>query len=250
MAKVVGPAVGTQFDPLAASQQELSKLGLVPTEHNTEFSLTSQTTGLNEFSNINLSQYDNPPSLYSNDAQASSILNEMRAQNQGAGEQFLKGVGRVASTAITEIFKVPGYIGGALGSSLMEGEFIENTVDNAWVNAFQSLDENIKESMPIYLTKEVEEGGIGRKLMSSAWWSTTGADGIGFLLSMYAPGKILGALGSGLKLAQGVEAIANSSKLGAKLARYSSLVDDAVTFTEQGLKVTGKGVNKLELRLI
>jgi len=246
MAKVVGTAAGTSYDPLAASQQELQNLGLAPTKHNTEFSLTSETTGLNEFNNIDLGQYDKPPSLYSNDAQASSILNEMRAQNQGAGEQFLKGVGRVASTAITELFKVPGYLGGALGSSLMEGDFIENTVDNAWVNAFQSLDENIKESIPIYLTKEVEEGGIGRKLMSSAWWSTTGADGIGFLLSMYAPGKVIGALGSGLKLARGVEAIANSSKLGSKLARLSGLVDNAATFTEQGLKVTGKGVGKLE----
>jgi len=239
MAKIVVPTSGTNLDPITSLNKQAESLGLTPIQDVSKFGLASETSGLNEFSNINLSDYGLDKSLYENDPQAFEALNEQRARAQGAGEQFLKGIGRVISTGVTEILKVPGYVGGALGSSLIDGDFIENTVDNAWVNAFQSLDETVKESIPIYLTKEVQEGGIGRKLMSSAWWSTTGADGIGFLLSMYAPGKILGALGSGLALGKGVQAIASSSKLGARMANMAGLANEAG-------QVTVKGINNLE----
>ena len=181
MAKITTETTtGTKFDPLNGLNDDLARLGLTPTTETQQFSLGIQQDRLNSFSGIDIGEYKPDSSLFSSDEEALPLLNEQRARDQGWGEQALKGLGRVGGTILTEILKVPGYLGGAAGSWAMDGDFVENTVNNAWVNAFENLDESIKESIPVHLTKEVQEGGIGTKLMSSAWWATTGADGVGF----------------------------------------------------------------------
>ena len=53
-------------------------------------------------------------------------------------------------------------------------------VDNSWVNAFESMDQSIKDFMPVHIKQEVLDGNIGDKLASGAWWATTGAEAVGF----------------------------------------------------------------------
>lgn len=243
MAKIVVPNINTKFDPVAQQKAVSANLGLTPISSDEKFSLDEQAGSLNSFSNVKASDYGDNISLYSDDAQAKGILDEQRAQHQSSAEQMLKGLGHIASTMGTEILKTPGYLLGGLGAATNDKSIIENIVDNDWVNAFDSLDETIKAQMPVYLTKDVQEGNIGRKLMSSAWWATTGADGIGFLLSMYAPGRIIGALGVGAKIGAALEGIAKESKL-AKVLTATNILK-AGEIPEAGLKMTKKGVERI-----
>lgn len=242
MPEITIPNKNTKFDPNVDLFNKADQLGIKPVIlADKKFGLDSQSDTLNSFSAIKASDYGDGISLYGSDQEASAILNERRAQNQGAGEQLLKGLGHLTSTLGTEILKTPGYIGGLLAAPAMEGSVIENIVDNAWVNAFEDLDAGIKEQLPVYLTKDVQEGNIGRKLMSSAWWSTTGAEGIGFMLSMFAPGQALKALGVGAKIGKGIQAIAKESKL-AKVITSEKFLKPTVN----GLEMTADGISKIE----
>lgn len=240
MAKIVVPNVGTKFDPVAQQVSLSNDLGLVPVGSDQKFSLDPQTNTLNSFSNVKASDYGDNISLYNNDAEAQTTLDERRAQQQSSAEQLLKGLGHVAATMGTEILKTPGYLLGGFGAAGNDKSIIENIVDNDWVNTMESLDTTLKDQLPVYLTKDVQEGNIGKKLMSSAWWATTGADGIGFLLSMYAPGRIVGALGAGQKIGAGLEALAQDAKL-AKVLTASNILKQ----TSAGAKMTEKGIARI-----
>lgn len=241
MAKITTTSSGTKFDPNLETISELQRLGLEPTIQTQEFALEAEQRAFDPYSDIDISEFKPGVSLYSSDEEARAILEEQRAREQGVIEKAAKGIGRVGSTILTEVLKSPGYVGGALGSSLMEGSFIQNTVDNAWVNAFEDMDEGIKEMMPIYLTREVQEGNIGTKLMSSSWWATTGADGLGFLLSMYVPGQFMKALNVGKYIGAGLEgaaAFAGQTNGFTKVLTASQLLKN----TAAGAKVTEKTI--------
>lgn len=241
MAKITTTSAGTKFDPNSEMLSEFQRLGLKPTVQTQEFALEAEADVLNQYSGIDISEFKPGVSVYTSDEEALPILEEQRARDQGVLEQTIKGIGRIGSTILTEVLKTPGYIGGAIGSSLMDGDFIKNTVDNAWVNAFQSMDETIKESIPVYITKEVEEGNIGAKLMSSAWWATTGADGIGFLLSMYAPGQFAKALNVGKYIGQGLE---GAAKFAGQTSGFSKVLtaSNLLRNTAAGAKITDKAI--------
>lgn len=241
MAKITTTVPGTKFDPNLETMSELHRLGLKPTVQVQEFGLAAQEDRLNAFSNIDVNEFKPDSSLFSSDTEARSLLEEQRAREQGILDKAFKGVGRVGSTILTEVLKTPGYLGGAIGSSIMNGEFIENTVNNAWVNAFESMDESLKNAMPVYLTQEVQEGGIGAKLMSASWWATTGADGVGFMLSMYAPGQLLKALNVGSYMAKGVEGMAKFA--GANSGFTKALTASSILKnTMGGIQVTDKAI--------
>ena len=245
MAKITTTVPGTKFDPNLETMSELQRLGLKPTVQVQEFGLAAQEDRLNSFSNIDVSEFKPDSSLFGSDAEARPLLEEQRAQEQGVLNQAFKGVGRVGATILTEVLKSPGYLGGAVGSWAMDGDFIENTVNNAWVNAFESMDESLKSAMPVYLTREVQEGGIGTKLMSSAWWATTGADGVGFLLSMYAPGQLLKALNVGSYMAKGLEGMAKFA--GANSGFTKTLTaGNILKSTMAGVKATDKVIEGMQ----
>ena len=239
MGKIIVPNIGTNFDPVAEQLAQANSLGITPITKDNKFSLDQQK-GSELFSNVRASDYGDNVPLYSDDAQAQGILDERRAQAQSSGEQMLKGLGHIASTMGTEILKTPGYLLGGFGALGNDKSVLENIVDNDWVNTFESLDENIKAAIPVHLTKEIQEGNIGQKLMSSAWWATTGADGIGFLLSMYAPGRIVSALGAGQKIGAALEGLAAESKLAKTLTATGILKN-----TTAGAKITEKGIARI-----
>lgn len=126
------------------------------------------------------------------------MLNEMAYQSQSWGGNLAKGVGRTAAKAFTEILATPGYI--AAGVQGVTG----NGWDNAWLEKTRDLDQYFKNQMPIYTSRAIDEGGIIGKLTDTAWWGTTGADGLGFMVAMMAPGRLLSAMGMGRALARGV----------------------------------------------
>lgn len=153
-----------------------------------------------------------------NSRYAQQALQNHVVEQQGAMDLIAKGVGRTIAKVGTEILKTPGYVGGAaMGiSNELFGDgknSMSMMVDNSWVNAFESLDEQTKALMPVHISQEIQDGNILDKMGSGAWWATQGADGVGFMLSMFVPGAIAKLAGSGKALAGLAEVIANT-KLG------------------------------------
>lgn len=153
-----------------------------------------------------------------NSRYAQQALQNHVVEQQGAMDLIAKGVGRTIAKVGTEILKTPGYVGGAaMGiSNELFGDGKDSMsmmVDNSWVNAFESLDEQTKALMPVHISQEIQDGNILDKMGSGAWWATQGADGVGFMLSMFVPGAIAKLAGSGKALAGLAEVIANT-KLG------------------------------------
>jgi len=167
-----------------------------------------------------------------NSGYAVQVINEAKAANQGFWEITGKGIGNVAKTIGIEVGKTPGYVGGLIGAGANEvfgdgKNSMSLIVDNAWVNAFESLDQNIKEAMPLYISQSVREGNLLDKLGSGEWWATAGADGLGFMLSMFVPGAAVKALGVGAKIARVGEGLANLAPRIGKAMTGAGLVENA-----------------------
>ena len=138
-------------------------------------------------------------------------INENRAQKQSALAQLGAGLGRTAVKAAVETSKLPGIIGGLVKGTIgqiddqITGEdntkFIDTVFNNGWIKGLDNINEDIKsEYLPVYVKKAVQDGDLGDKIMSSAFWATDGADGAGFALGMILPGALLGKLGLGAKM--------------------------------------------------
>ena len=229
--RVDSPA-NTPLDPFAFEDRFVK-----PTPNNTPFSGVADQL---EF--VAPDKVDPGYGTMGNSGYAVQAINEAKAYDQGALELTAKGLANVVKTIGIEIAKTPGYVGGMVGAIGNEvvgdgKDSMSLIVDNAWVNAFERLDESAKEMMPIYISKQVQEGNLMDKLGSGAWWATTGADGLGFMLSMFAPGAALKAIGVGAKLARVGEGIAN---IAPKLGKWGTGLGLLEDLGEAGFAYTSK----------
>lgn len=144
-----------------------------------------------------------------------SFINENRALKQPSLIKAGAGVLRAGSKALQEIAKMPGVVGGlVMGATgqindAITGEdntdFIKTAFDNKWVQTINDFGESInKDVLPVYVSKSVTEGNLWDNISSIDFWATEGADGLGYIISMLAPGAAISKLGVGSKLIQGV----------------------------------------------
>lgn len=140
-------------------------------------------------------------------------LNEIRAQRQPWAYKFGAGVGRVGTKVASEISKMPGVLGGIVAGGigqvgdLISGEdntdFMKTAFDNPWINAIQDIEDKVKEDvLPVYVKKAVSEGNLWDNITSIDFWATEGADGLGYIASMLAPGAAITKFNIGAKLLQ------------------------------------------------
>jgi hypothetical protein len=139
-------------------------------------------------------------------------LEDMRAWSVSGTEKAGKFVARALGKAGTAIGEGAGIMMGLFDQSIEgtlgtmglaegeEGEFnMEGFVNNAVVKYFNELDKDIKDALPVYHRKAIEEGTLMDNLLSGEFWASEGADGVGFLLSALAPGAII----KGMKVGEG-----------------------------------------------
>ena len=139
---------------------------------------------------------------------------EYMAQRQSGTEQLLYVIPRVATKVASELAQMPGYANGAISwaTTGFKPEEIGRMIDNEWIQSIQSLEDKVKDRLPVYVKEAVKSGSLLTNILSPAFWATEGADGIGFLLAMLAPGQIL-------KAGQVGEAFAEFTKMGKALSR-------------------------------
>jgi hypothetical protein len=189
--------------------------------------------------NINESDFDKGllwgVDVYNQDT--SSNLEDYRSKNQPNIYKVGAGLGRAVTKAGVEILKMPGYIAGmpmAVGKTLDEG--IDTITNNAWIKSLNSLNESINdELLPVYVKKSVREGNIWDNITSVDFYTTEGADGAGFMMSMFAPGAALKALNVGNALYKGsIKTLAAASKG----TQYQKLANAARMAEKAGLSTT------------
>ena len=139
------------------------------------------------------------------DLQAEDPFNELRASRQGGWSELgLFGSRAIAKTG-REIINTAGAIGGlvpAIAGQLEDaytGEdkttFLQTVFDNAFIKANNEMFDKLnKEFLPVYVSDTVTNGGFTDKIFSGEFWATEGADGVGYLVSMLAPGAALKSL--------------------------------------------------------
>jgi len=133
---------------------------------------------------------------------------ELLALRQSGLQQWVNFIPRVGVKILSEVAQIPGYLGGVgdWATTGFDPAEIGRMVDNGWINAIKSAEEEVKDAFPVFVPKSVQEGGLWKNITSAAFWASEGADGVGFLMSMLVPGQALKALKAG-------EAIASLPKL-------------------------------------
>lgn len=167
-----------------------------------------------------------------NDADPEGSINEARAQSQSWGTKAAAGLARTGVKVGIEVAKMPGFVLGAVAAPFAkDGEGWETAVNNSWIKGLNNLNENINnEILPVYVKKAVSEGNLWDNISSIDFWATDGADGVGYILSMMAPGAGFKALGMGQK-------IMGTTTKGLAFARYGGNTEKALqTMTSLGLK--------------
>lgn len=151
-------------------------------------------------------------------------LEDIRSQRQPWIAKASAGVTRVGTKALTEIAKMPGVIvgiGAGVVGEIVDSEgndFIKTAFNNGWVQGLNNLNEDINEELlPVYISKAVREGNLWDNIKDIGFWATEGADGIGYIVSMLAPGAVINRFGAGAKLL-------NTTT---KLARMAGKTDEA-----------------------
>jgi len=226
----------------------------------TTTSLLGINTGYGE------SKYDKGLNWYTdidrNDVQNS--LNDYRSEQQSGLTQLGAGLGRAGLKAVAEIAKLPGVIGGvAMSAFAKEGEGYDTAFNNAWIKSIDEIEGSIKEDvLPVYVKKSIQEGSLIDNITSTGFWATEGADGLGFMLGMMAPGAAINKLGMGAKLLSGSRKAAQLMGMAEKTEKAVSLLKKAGmtgkaidvatgaivnTITESGAEAAGVG-NDLDSR--
>lgn len=139
------------------------------------------------------------------------IINERRSNKQSNLAKASAGVARAGAKAVTEIAKIPGILGGVIAAPFAEeGEGWETAFNNSWIKTVNELGEGINsELLPVYVKKSVSEGNLWDNISSIDFWATEGADGVGYMASMLAPGALLNKFRLGEKLFKGIGSASN-----------------------------------------
>lgn len=155
------------------------------------------------FINVNLTNrdyltgYENP---------LEQDIEELRAQRQSGWTKAGRGILRAANKAASEFLKLPGLVIGA-GETLYnkatgsDVPALESMFNNSWTKSIAKIEHSINDNLlPVYVKKSIKEGNLMDNLLSVDFWATEGADGVGFLVGMMAPGALLNKASLGSKL--------------------------------------------------
>lgn len=164
-----------------------------PNEHATDIQLGQ--TGVGE------SKYDTEITTNNIDD-----LEYIRGERQSGLAQVGLGVIRAGTKAALEIAKTPAYLYSlgeyTLKNTVGEGQGLDEALDNAWLNALEGLESKTKEALPVYHSYKSGKGGLLDNIASTSFWSSEGADGVGYLIGMMAPAYAIRAAGMAPKLMQ------------------------------------------------
>ena len=164
-----------------------------------------------------------------------------RGEQQSGLAQLGLGVLRVGAKALVETAKTPGYLS-ALGEATFTDKTLAESLDNAYLNGLEGLEKTYKGAMPVYKSYKSGKGGLVDNFFSTSFWASEGADGLGYMVGMFAPGAALKGINLAAKaeklfLKVGVKNALKASSLGEKVELGTQTLLN--TFVEAGAESKG-----------
>lgn len=158
-------------------------------------------------------------------------LNDVMYNNQSGGEVLMHGVGRTVNKAVSEVLKLPGVFGGLIAAPFAEdGKGWETAFNNSYLKTINEASEGINNDfLPVYESDAIKYGDIFTKLSSGTFWATQGADGLGFVLSMLAPGALLKGLNVGKNIIGATGAVGSLGKSTSTYKVLKGIADLGIT---------------------
>jgi len=178
-----------------------------------------------------------------------SSIQEHRAQNQSWGAKASTGIARAGVKAGIEIAKLVPTVGGIIAAPFTdEGQGWETAFNNAGHKSLNALNEYINdEVLPVYVKKSVQNGNLMDALTSIDFYATDGADGLGFMLSMFAPGAALKALGGANKFKSIIGGFEKGRELMSKAASIGLKADEVgITFANTFAEAAAESGSQME----
>lgn len=201
---------------------------------------------LSAWSDIDLSEFNRlvpMPVLTGNESEDYARLSEIRAQNQGAFEQWRNGtakfVGKTATAVAGALIMIPSTIGVGLGQIAdlaIPGDAVQwrDIYDNAFQKGLDSANAWQDKNLPNYYTKAEQDMTLGRQLLTSNFWANDFLGGMSFMtgailsemLASYITAVTLGA-GAPAQLAVTQGILARAAKV-MKGIQKTAPIDDVV----------------------
>ena len=177
-----------------------------------------------------------------NQEEMRSELDMYRGEQQAWGTQLLFGAGRLVGTLGTKIgsgfTSVLGGAAGLLGEAFFNtsdggyGKALMDGIDNPMTRALNSIEEGIKEELPVYKSRTYTQGDTWERFFTTSFLADELVDGLAFLGSAYYGGglatKGASAAIKGLGLANGAK------KLGGLIGETLYKGVDAAERVERG----------------
>ena len=171
---------------------------------------------------------------------------EYRAASQSAAGMIAKGTGRLVGSAITKTLAGLGYVGSSI-PALVQGD-MNMMLDNSWSETFNSLEEGLKESMPIYKTQKYLDGNVFEQMGTLGFWTDDVVDGAAFMLSSIIGAKGMSELGGKIgaygKLARGFSKLTKAAKLGKDVGKLPANLQKFVQAADMATISTINTVNE------
>jgi hypothetical protein len=165
---------------------------------------------------------------------------EARADNQGYVDILGKGLANMGVSLLKNVAEAPAYIATiatsplvGVGTAMSGGNGWEAmgtyVFNNQYLQTVQGIKDNIDEDiLKIYVPPSVQEGGLWDKFTSMQNMVSQGSEMMGFVLSMYVPGAVVGKLGWGTKLVAGLNAAEAVGDVGLGTKAFNMLAKNFV----------------------
>lgn len=224
------PKKGFQLTP-----EYLKDLRSGNTPSNNPFGLKASATDLKGFTGENMDyltgyeDYTNYKGVDYTDPYHS--IEGLKGENQSASNKLVKGAGRVITKTLTEVAKIPGYAGGILAAiGADEGEGWNAAFNNDYLRGINQFQETINnEYLDVHHADGYQNLGFLDKVATADFWATEGADGLGYMLSAFAPGALVKATGLGGRLLGGLTEAASLGNTATKGSMLSNLAKIGIT---------------------
>lgn len=145
-------------------------------------------------------------------------IEELQAQNQSWYNKLGRGIPRMLGSTVAQFGEGVGMMVAAPIALLTGDDKI--LFDNFWQDAFESLDEEVKNNFTIHQRNDIIKGDFMTQALSPEFYATEGADAAASMLSF------LGIGGAGSKIGKLLKIGKRFTTVGQKLG----LVDDALKF--------------------
>jgi len=171
------------------------------------------------------------PSEYDFQLRYGADNDEIRAQSQSAAGMFLKGGARLVGSTFTKLMAGLGYAGTAIPAIINQDMNV--MLDNGFSAMWNSVEDELKEALPIYKTRAYLEGNVLEQMGTLGFWMDDVVDGAAFMLSSIVGTKGLGALGKSTKAystlaknaSRALAAARSGKNVGKEAIRLKSLAD-------------------------